>query len=196
MKAKDLVPRLRPRVRVLTDQSESVFLSSDAPLGRGRRTDADSLICSLGHCECDGHAEHKLSQRRLTADLLAPRESDSSRKSSKVSSDWLPSSIKATRPVLEKFKMAGYIPDSLVYLFIYLLRSVSLVFFHISLDAAARTRLRDVCFCQNLTLLTVLEDFSAAIYRENLKYYVTWSLLLKYKHVTVLPNTYCFCYYI
>jgi len=31
---------------------------------------------------------------------------------SKVSSDWLPSFFKATRPVLEIFKMAGYFPDS------------------------------------------------------------------------------------
>jgi len=31
---------------------------------------------------------------------------------SKVSSDWLPSYIKATRPVLEILKMAGYFPDS------------------------------------------------------------------------------------
>jgi len=31
---------------------------------------------------------------------------------SKVSSDWLPSYIKATRPVLEIFKMAGYFPDT------------------------------------------------------------------------------------
>jgi hypothetical protein len=76
-----------------------------------RRIDADSLICSLGHCECDGHRVHKLSQRRLTADLLAPRESDSSRTRCKVSSDWLPSYIKATQPVLEIFKMAGYFPD-------------------------------------------------------------------------------------
>jgi len=32
---------------------------------------------------------------------------------SKVPSDWLPSYIKVTRPVLEIFKMAGYFPDSL-----------------------------------------------------------------------------------
>jgi len=62
-------------------------------------------------CKCDGHTVHKLSQRRLTADCLAPRESDCSRVHSKVSSDWLPSYIKATRPVLEIFKMAGYFPD-------------------------------------------------------------------------------------
>jgi hypothetical protein len=31
---------------------------------------------------------------------------------SEVSSDWLPSYIKATRPVLEIFKMAGHFPDS------------------------------------------------------------------------------------
>jgi len=48
-------------------------------------------------CECDSHTVHKLSQRRLTADWLAPQDSDCSRLRSKVSSDWLPSYIKATR---------------------------------------------------------------------------------------------------
>ena len=74
--------------------------------------DADSLICSLVHRECDSHTVHKLSQRRLTADLPAPRNNDFSRMRSKVSSDWLPSYIKAMQPVLEIFKMAGYSPDS------------------------------------------------------------------------------------
>ena len=78
----------------------------------GRCTDTISLICSLGYCECDGHTVHKLSQRRLTADWLAPRESDCSRMRSKVHSDWLPSHIKTTRPVLQTFKTAGYFPDS------------------------------------------------------------------------------------
>ena len=78
----------------------------------GRRIVVMKLICSLGHCECDGHTVHKLSQRRLTADWLAPRESDDcSRMHSKISSDRLPSYIKATRPVLEIFKIAGYFPD-------------------------------------------------------------------------------------
>ena len=63
-------------------------------------------------CEWDCHTVHKLSQRRLTADWLAPRESYCSRMHSKVSSDWLPSYVKATRPVLAIFKMAGYFPDS------------------------------------------------------------------------------------
>ena len=63
-------------------------------------------------CERDGHTVHKLSQRRLTADWLAPRESDCSQMHSKVSSDWLSSYLTATRPVLEVFKMAGYFPDS------------------------------------------------------------------------------------
>ena len=62
-------------------------------------------------CECDGHTVHKLSQRRLTAYWLVPRESDCSRTHSKVSSDWLPSYIKATQPVLEIIRMAGYFPD-------------------------------------------------------------------------------------
>jgi len=63
-------------------------------------------------CECDGHTVLKLTQRRLTADLLAPRESDCSRMHSKVSSNWLSSYIKATRPVREIFRMVGYLPDS------------------------------------------------------------------------------------
>ena len=70
------------------------------------------LICSLGHCERDGHKVHKLSQRRLTADWLAPQESDCSWLHTNVFPDWLPSYIKATRPVLVIFKMAGYFLDS------------------------------------------------------------------------------------
>ena len=62
-------------------------------------------------CECVGHTVYKPSQRRLTADWLAPRESDYSRMRSKVSSDCLPSYIRATRPILEIFKMAGYFTD-------------------------------------------------------------------------------------
>jgi hypothetical protein len=77
----------------------------------GRRIVVMKLICSLGHCECEGHTVHKLSQWRLTADWLAPRESDCSRMHSEVSSDWLPNYIKATWPVLKIFKMAGYFPD-------------------------------------------------------------------------------------
>jgi len=63
-------------------------------------------------CKCDGHTVHKLSQQRLTADWLAPRENDCSRTHSKVSSDWLLTYIQATCLVLKIFKMAGYFPDS------------------------------------------------------------------------------------
>jgi hypothetical protein len=42
----------------------------------GRRIVVMKLICSLGHCECNGHTVYKLSQRRLIADWLVPRESD------------------------------------------------------------------------------------------------------------------------
>ena len=56
--------------------------------------------------EFDGHSVHKLSQRRLTADWLAPRDSDYSRMHSKFSSDWLPSYIKVKQLGLEIFKMA------------------------------------------------------------------------------------------
>jgi hypothetical protein len=61
--------------------------------------------------KCDGHTLHKLSQRRLTADWLNALKSDYSRKHSNVSSDRLPSYIKATIPVLEIFEMAEYFPD-------------------------------------------------------------------------------------
>ena len=77
----------------------------------GKRIVVMKLICWVGHCECDGHTLKKLSQRRLTVDWLAPRESDFSRMYSKVSSEWLPSYIKATSPVLEIFKMVWYFPD-------------------------------------------------------------------------------------
>ena len=63
-------------------------------------------------CELDGHTAHQLSQRCLTANWLAPRESDCLRMHSRVFSDWLPSYIKATRPVLEIFNVPGYFPDS------------------------------------------------------------------------------------
>jgi hypothetical protein len=62
-------------------------------------------------CECNSHTVHKLSQRRLNAKWLAPRKSDRSRMDRKVSSDWLPSYITATRPVLEIFKMTRYFQD-------------------------------------------------------------------------------------
>ena len=63
-------------------------------------------------CECDGHTEYKPSQRRLTANWLAPQESDCSQMDSKVFSNWLRSYIKAMRMVLEILKMARYFSDS------------------------------------------------------------------------------------
>jgi hypothetical protein len=62
-------------------------------------------------CEYDGHTLHKISQWHLTAEWLAPWESECSRMCSKVSSDWLPNYIKDIRPVLETFNVAGYIPN-------------------------------------------------------------------------------------
>jgi hypothetical protein len=40
----------------------------------GRHIVLMKLICFLGHCECNGHTVHKLSHRRLTANILAPTE--------------------------------------------------------------------------------------------------------------------------
>jgi len=58
------------------------------------------------------HLCTKFRQRCLTADWLAPRESDCSWIHSKVSSDSLPSYIKAMWPFLKIFKTAGYFLDS------------------------------------------------------------------------------------
>ena len=63
-------------------------------------------------CECNGHTVHKLSQRRFTTDLLFPQESDCSWMHSSVSSNWMPSYIKATWLVLKLFKMDRYFLDS------------------------------------------------------------------------------------
>jgi hypothetical protein len=51
------------------------------------------------------------SQRRLTPTDQPYRRMFTD--TQKVSSDWLPSYFKATIPVLEIFKMAGYFPDGL-----------------------------------------------------------------------------------
>jgi hypothetical protein len=89
---------------VLTDLSDAMFCqkSLHESCRMGRRIDADSLICSLGQCKCNGHTVHKLGQRRLTAGLLSPGDSECSRKRSEVSSDWLPSYIKARSLTFER----------------------------------------------------------------------------------------------
>ena len=98
----------------LTDKADMIFRQNSLHESRtlGRSIVMMKLICSLGYFESDDHTVHKISQRRLTADWLAPRESDWSRMHSKVSSDCLPSYIKAMGPVLEMFTMAGYFPES------------------------------------------------------------------------------------
>jgi hypothetical protein len=102
--------------RKLTDLGDATFCTKKSlheSCRMGRRIVVMKMICSLGHGECDGYTVHKLSQRRLTADWLSPRESECSRMHSKVFSDWMPSYIKAKRPVLEIFRMAEYFTDSL-----------------------------------------------------------------------------------
>ena len=77
----------------------------------GRRIEADSLICSLGHCDMRrSHNTQALSTVSLCP-LTNPTGGCLFTDAQKVSSDWLPSYIKAKRPVLEIFKMAGYFPD-------------------------------------------------------------------------------------
>jgi len=57
------------------------------------------------------HTVHKLTERRRAAVWLGRRESVCSRINSKVSSDWLPSYIKAALTVLYIFEIDGYFPD-------------------------------------------------------------------------------------
>ena len=65
--------------------------------------------------ECNGHRVHKLSERRLTADWLAPRESDCSWMDSKISSAWLPSYIRTTRRFSRYSKWLDTLRLALVY---------------------------------------------------------------------------------
>jgi hypothetical protein len=89
----------------------------------GRCTDADLLICSLGHRECNGHTVQKLSQQCLTADWLAPQDSDCLRTSTKVSPDWLTSYIKAIRPFLEIFKIGQILSGQTPHLSFWVINS-------------------------------------------------------------------------
>jgi hypothetical protein len=79
----------------------------------GRHIVVMTLICLLGYFECNGHTVQKLRQRHLTADWLAPWDSECSWMQGKVSSDWLPSYMKAMWPVLKIFKMDGNLLDIL-----------------------------------------------------------------------------------
>jgi hypothetical protein len=48
------------------------------------KLNAHSLIYLLGHCESESHTVHKLTEQHLTADLLAPKESDFMHKQSGI----------------------------------------------------------------------------------------------------------------
>jgi hypothetical protein len=75
---------------------------------RAKIADEREEICEFVWRSHSTQAQSTASHCRLTS----PLESDCSRKHSKFSSDWMPSYMKATRPILEIFKMAGYFPDN------------------------------------------------------------------------------------
>ena len=105
-------------------------------------------------CECDGHIVHKLSQWRLTADWLVPRESDCSRTHSKVSSEWMPSYIKAMWPVLEIFKTDGYFPESRCILIIF---NLILLFYQYVL-VTLMTTIRVSCNKNIIIIQTIVQN--------------------------------------
>ena len=74
-------------------------------------TKAKIAVENEENCECDGHTVQQGQSTASHCRLTSPT-GECSRMHSKVSSDWLPSYVKSTRPVLEIFKMAGYFPDS------------------------------------------------------------------------------------
>jgi hypothetical protein len=88
----DYPPLLVPRSK----KSSAIPLTPSGP--------SDLLGVLLPLCICIYYI-YKLTQLRLTADWLAPRETDCSRFCSTVCSDWLPSYIKITERVVEIFKM-------------------------------------------------------------------------------------------
>jgi hypothetical protein len=57
-------------VEGLTDLGDVMFCQKNLyeSCRMGRCIVVMKLIYLLGHCECDGHTVHKLSQRRLTAE--------------------------------------------------------------------------------------------------------------------------------
>jgi len=69
------------------------------------------------------------------------------RKNSTVSSNWLPSYVKVTRPVLEIFKMAGYFP-ALFY--------VVCVFFNLIKSSACSITVSNTTCYSNLTFLLIV----------------------------------------
>ena len=131
--------------RALTDLGDTLLCqkSLHESSRMGRRIVVMKLICSFGHCECDGHTVHKLSQRRLTADWLAPRESDCLRMHRKVSSNRLSSYLTATRPDLEIFKTAGYFPDILRIYLQWSIRNKKYGYFNSSKRAVSRSSERN-----------------------------------------------------
>jgi hypothetical protein len=54
-----------------------------------RRIVLMKLMCSLCHCECDGRTIQKVSQRRLTADWLDPRERGHATGSRDIQNGWI-----------------------------------------------------------------------------------------------------------
>ena len=73
--------------------------------------DADSLLYSLSHFECDDHTVHMLTQWHLPPPLTGTVKYHRSCMRIPVHSPWLPSYINAVQTVLIILTMAGLFPD-------------------------------------------------------------------------------------
>jgi len=99
-------------VGVLTGLGDAMFCQKNLQESStmGRRIEADSLICSLGHYDMRRSHSTQAPSTVSHCPLTNPT-GECLFMDAHVSSDLLPSYIMATRPVLEIFKMAGYFPD-------------------------------------------------------------------------------------
>ena len=74
--------------------------------------DADSLLYSFSHFECDDHTVHVLTKRRLTVALLVQQRQHCTHMCITGHSIWLPNYIDVAQTVFLILIMAGSFPDS------------------------------------------------------------------------------------
>ena len=73
--------------------------------------DADSLLYSLSHSECDGHTVHMLTQQHLLPPLTSTVKSSLFTYVHSVYSLWLPGYIHVMQAVLDVLTVARLFPD-------------------------------------------------------------------------------------
>ena len=79
--------------------------------------DADLLLYSVSHLECDGHTVHVLTQQHLLPPLTSTVKLSWFMRAGYTHEPWLPGYINVTQTVLVILTMAGLFPDlSLIHI--------------------------------------------------------------------------------